>query len=93
MKYIISENRLSEVFRKFMDSQYDLTMDRITRQLISNDGEIFGDVVRGHFYYYDGGTEFYLTQMFGKDVNRLLINYLRNKFPGLDVHSYVFGFS
>jgi hypothetical protein len=87
MKYTISESRLTDIFKNFMDSQYDLEYHHETREFIDKDGEIFGYIMGvGHqFYYLDYSTEYSLNEMFGEITPELLFNYLKEEFPEVGI--------
>jgi hypothetical protein len=87
MRYTISESRLTDIFKNFMDSQYDLEYHHKTREFIDKDGEIFGYIMGvGHqFYYSDYSTEYSLNEMFGDITPEILFNYLKKRFPEVDI--------
>jgi hypothetical protein len=85
MEYTISENRLRKLFVNYMDSQYDLKSNRITREFVGKDGEVFGGIINNHFYYADYPTEYSLNEMFGELTNELLLHYLRERFPDITI--------
>jgi len=85
MKYIISENRLQNIFDIFMDSQYGLTYNPKNREFRTERGSIFGDFWEQRFLYAYLSDEGYLKAMFGDDVNKLLLTYLRKKFPEVGI--------
>ena len=92
MEYTISENRLRNLFVNFMDSQYDLSYDKSTREFVGKDGEIFGYLLFNsmeykskNFYYGDYKTEYSLNEMFGELTNELLLYYLRERFPDVNI--------
>jgi hypothetical protein len=49
------------------------------------DGETFGDLIKGRFYYGSYSTEYYLNVMFGDITNDLLDDYLRKRFPDIGI--------
>ena len=94
MKYIISEGRLEDLFEKYMNSNFDLKYNPKTREFRSRvgekfgemyDGETFGDLINGRFYYGSYSTEYFLNTMFGDITNDLLDDYLRKRFPDIDI--------
>jgi hypothetical protein len=85
MKYIISESRLGYIFEKFMDSNFDLKYNPKTKEFRSRVGETFGDLINGRFYYGSYSKEFFLNNMFGDITNDLLNDYLRKRFPDIDI--------
>ena len=85
MEYTISENRLRNLFVNFMDSQYDLSYDKSTREFVGKDGEVFGLTIQHQFYYADYPTEYTLNEMFGELTNELLVHYLRERFPDVRI--------
>jgi hypothetical protein len=89
MKYIIRESMVSNVFKNYMNSQYDLKYNHNTREFINvNNGEIFGYIFsRGKFYHYDYSQELFLEGLFGPNMNKLLLDYLNERFPEVDIRS------
>jgi hypothetical protein len=89
MKYIIRESMVSNVFKNYMNSQYDLKYNHNTREFINvNNGEIFGYILGGgKFYHYDYSQELFLEGMFGSNMDKLLLNYLIEKFPEVDIRN------
>jgi hypothetical protein len=92
MKYIIRESRLEYLFEKFMDSTFDLRYNPKTHEFRSRLGESFGDLINGRFYYGSYSTEYFLNveprmleRMFGDITNDLLYDYLRKRFPDIDI--------
>ena len=85
MKYIISEGRLEDLFEKFMDLNFDLRYNPKTHEFRSRLGESFGDLINGRFYYGSYSTEYFLNRMFGDITNDLLYDYLRKRFPDIDI--------
>lgn len=83
MRYIIAESRLDEIFEKYMESTYDLRYYHATREFRVKErlGEIFGDLWEQRFYYSYRSDEELLKGMFGNVTNKLLLSYLRKKFP------------
>lgn len=84
MKLIITENKLYNLFVKYMDSQYDLSYDNTTGALIDKDDNVFGYVIRGKFIHDDSLS---LEGFFGNKTNKMLKTYLNDKFPGTPIHS------
>ena len=75
-----------------MDSQYDLRYVKSTREFVDKDGEIFGyplfntmEYKSKNFYYGDYKTEYLLNGMFGELTNELLLYYLRERFPDVNI--------
>ena len=62
MKYVIRESMVQNVFKKYMDSQYELKYNHSTREFINvKDREIFGYILGGgKFYQYDYSQELFL---------------------------------
>ena len=92
MEYTISENRLRNLFVNYMDSQYELRYVKSTREFVDKDGEIFGyplfntmEYKSKNFYYGDYKTEYLLNGMFGELTNELLLYYLRERFPDVNI--------
>jgi hypothetical protein len=87
MKIIITENRLDNVFMKYMDLQHDLSYNIKTREFIDIYNNIFGYVINGIFYYNDLSTELNLEGFFGNKTNKMLKTYLRDRFPDTPIYS------
>jgi len=85
MKYIIRESRLEGLFERYMDSYFDLKYNPMTREFRSRVGDTFGDLINGRFYYGSYSTELFLNTMFGDITNDLLDDYLRKRFPDVDI--------
>jgi hypothetical protein len=88
MKYIITENRLLEIFRNFMDSQYDLSYDLKDNRyfgFVDKNGDVFGLVDDEHFYYGYFSEQGVLEGVFGDAANELLLYYLRERFPDITI--------
>lgn len=83
MRYIITESRLDKIFEKYMESTYDLHYYSESREFRVKVrwGEIFGDLWEQRFYYSYRSDEELLKGMFGNVTNKLLLDYLRKKFP------------
>ena len=87
MKYIIMESRLEDLFERYMESTYDLKFYNATREFRIKErlGRIFGDLWEQRFYYGNSLEENLLKSMFGEGTNKLLLFYLRKKFPNLEI--------
>jgi len=85
MKYIIRESRLEGLFERYMDSYFELKYNPMTREFRSRVGDTFGDLINGRFYYGSYSTELFLNTMFGDITNDLLDDYLRKRFPDVDI--------
>ena len=87
MKYIITESRLYDIFERYMESTYDLRYYSEAREFRVKVrwGHIFGDFWEQRFFYSYRSDEELLKSMFGEDVNKLLLTYLRNKFPEVGI--------
>ena len=87
MRYIITESRLQEIFDKYMESIYDLRYYSEAREFRVKVrwGEIFGDLWEQRFYYAYRSDEELLKGMFGNVTNKLLLSYLRKKFPEVGI--------
>ena len=87
MKYIISESRLQDIFDRYMELTYDLRYYSEAREFRVKVrwGNIFGDLWEQRFFYAYESEEDLLKSMFGEDVNKLLLTYLRNKFPEVGI--------
>ena len=88
MRYIITENRLQDIFDRYMESTYDLNFYYATREFRVKErlGKIFGDLWENRFYYGNSSEENSLKTMFGDGTNKLLLNYLRRKFPNIEIN-------
>ena len=89
MRYVITESRLNRVFGDYMDSQFDLYYDGSREEFITKDEEIFGymmgDMGDQFFYYGDYSTHDSLNSLFGRITDDLLLNYLRGRFPEIEI--------
>ena len=87
MRYIITESRLYDIFEKYMESTYDLHYFSFTREFRVKEilGNIFGDLWEQRFFYAYQSEEALLKAMFGDDTNKLLLTYLRKKFPEVGI--------
>jgi hypothetical protein len=85
MRYVITESRLYDIFEKYMDSQYDLKYNPTTKVFWGGNGEPFGDLIKGRFYYGSYSMEYFLNVMFGDITNDLLDDYLRKRFPDIGI--------
>ena len=87
MRYIISENRLYDIFERYMESTYDLRYYSEAREFRVKVrwGTIFGDFWEQRFFYSYQSDEEFLKSMFGDGANKLLLTYLRNKFPEVGI--------
>ena len=87
MKYIISESRLQDIFDRYMELTYDLRYYSEDREFRVKErrGYIFGDFWEQRFFYAYLSDEEFLKSMFGEDTNKLLLNYLRKKFPDIEI--------
>ena len=87
MRYIISENRLYDIFERYMESTYDLRYYSEAREFRVKVrwGTIFGDFWEQRFFYAYQSDEEFLKSMFGDGANKLLLTYLRNKFPEVGI--------
>lgn len=89
MRYVITESRLNRVFGDYMDSQFDLYYDGSREEFITKDDEIFGymmeDMGDQFFYYGDYSTHDSLNSLFDRITDDLLLNYLRERFPDIEI--------
>ena len=87
MRYIITESRLQDIFDRYMESEYDLHYYNATREFRVKErlGKIFGDFWEQRFFYGNSLEENSLKAMFGDVTNKLLLNYLRRKFPNIEI--------
>lgn len=82
MKVIITENQILEL----MDSFLNLSYNPNTREFyINNTEEVIGYKDRGGFTYAGYGKEDVIHSLFGKNTNKLLLIYLNEKFPDLNI--------
>lgn len=88
MRYIITESRLQDIFDRYMESTYDLHYYYATREFRVKErlGKIFGDLWENRFYYGNSLEENLLKAMFGDATNKLLLIYLRKKFPNVEIN-------
>ena len=87
MRYVITESRLYDIFERYMESTYDLQYYYATREFRIKErlGRIFGDFWEQRFFYAYESEEDSLKSIFGEDTNKLLLTYLRNKFPEVGI--------
>ena len=94
MRYIISENRLYDIFEKYVDSQYGLVwVKRLNQFNLPNgdpfgtifDGDPFGTIFEKHFYYADTTDKYLLRSMFGDNADKLMFTYIRKRFPNVRI--------
>ena len=87
MRYIITESRLQDIFDRYMESTYDLRYYSEAREFRDKVrwGDIFGDLWEQRFYYAYRSQEKFLKSMFGDATNKLLLTYLRKKFPDVEI--------
>ena len=85
MKYSITENRLNRVFNSYMDFEFDLTYDYNFDEFTTMKGDIFGYLVDSEFFYGFFTGEKTIHTMFGDATDELLLNYLRDRFPELEI--------
>lgn len=83
MKIIITENKLYNIFEKYMDS-YNLSFDENEREFIDKKGNRFGWMAQVIFRTKQS-TKDSLSAMFGDNVYRMLKTYLINRFPEVDI--------
>lgn len=87
MKLIISEDKLYNVFVKYMDSQMDLSYNIRSREFIDKYNQAFGWLNGTIFMYGDLYEQIKLEDFFGSKTNKMLLNYLRDRFPDTPIHS------
>lgn len=78
MKVIITESKLYNVFVKYMDSEYDLSYDIKSRWFYDKNRRPFG-WLKGTIFMYGDDTN--LEGFFGHKTSRMLLSYLRDRFP------------
>ena len=91
MRYVITESRLYDIFERYMESTYDLHYYNDTREfrMRERSGNVFGDLWEQKFYYAYRSEEELLRSMFGDATNKLLLTYLRSKFPDIKIYGVV----
>lgn len=98
MKYEINYERLKRVFHNYMEENYGLVYESHDFLIRDRDGDLFaiidnrdGDIFaiidnrNDHFYFYDTEDDNGLTGFFGDNTYELLLDYLREKFPQLEI--------
>jgi len=87
MKYVITESKLQDIFDRYMELTYDLKFYNFSREFRIKErlGSIFGDLWEQRFYYGNSLEENLLKAMFGEPTNKLLLVYLRKKFPNIEI--------
>lgn len=87
MKIIITEDKLYNTFSKFMDSEYNLAYNIRSREFIDKNNRPLGWLKGTNFFYGELSDEEFLEGYFGSKTNKLLLTYLRDKFPDLSIHT------
>ncbi len=96
MKYTIDQDRLQKVFNRYMDEQINIGYDETEREFYykENTEEVFGYTGSfsrniNKFYYTDDEVRSKIEGLFGgiTTSSELLINYLNQKFPELNINS------
>lgn len=87
MKLIITENKLYSVFVKYMDSQMDLSYNIRSKEFIDKNNKSFGWLNGHQFLYGELSDELSLKGFFGSKTNKMLLTYLRDRFPDTTIHS------
>ena len=86
MKFIIQESKLYGVFKKYMDSQYDLRYIDEGGKFVDKYGDMFGYIFDDHFYYISAKRQNELYSLFGWGTsNELLFYYLQKRFPDMKI--------
>jgi len=85
MKYIVEQDRMDRFFNRYMDYFYDLKCKHEYREFRDRYNKTFGFIDKKVFYYATYRLENEMMEMFGKDVNDKLFNYLSNRFPDLNL--------
>lgn len=85
MRYIITESRLEDIFDRYMELTYDLKYYPKSREFKLPSGSVYGDLYERRFFYAYDSDEELLKGMFGNNTTKLLLSYLRNKFPELGI--------
>ena len=81
MKIIITENKLYNAFVIYMDSQYDLSYNIRSRDFIDKNNHPFGWLKGTVFMYGEMSDQLNLEGYFGDRTSKLLLMYLRDRFP------------
>ena len=101
MKIIINENRLYNIFSKYMEDKFgELSIDEydeITYKDSNGDDSPFGYIqhVRSEgkfifYFYYNGRSEKSIQSMFGDQWDNLLLKYLQERFPTYHIEDFQF---
>ena len=87
MKVIITEDKLYKVFSDFIDSEYDLSYNIRSREFIDKDNHAFGWLKGTVFMYGEMSDQLGLEGYFGNKTSKLLLMYLRDRFPDTPIYS------
>jgi hypothetical protein len=101
MKIIINENRLHNIFYKYMEDNFgELSIDEydeITYKDSNGDDSPFGYIQyvssEGKFifyFYFNGRMEKSIASMFGNQWDNLLLKYLQERFPAYHIEDVQF---
>lgn len=87
MEYTISENRLRKLFVNYMDSIFDLKYEDINKNFLDSHGDTFGYLQNNpkQFHFLNYKTEGTLLSLFGEMTYELLLYYLRERFPDVEI--------
>jgi len=86
MKVVITEDKLYNVFSKFMDSDYDLSYYIRSREFIDKNNHPFGWLNGTVFMYGEMSDQLNLEGYFGDKTSKLLLTYLRDRFPDAPIN-------
>lgn len=88
MKLIISENRLYNLFSKYIDSTYNLKYDREVKRFYDEDNDDeFGFISFNVFWFWDEDIKNRVESIFGENTDQFMYEYLRTKFPNVYIES------
>jgi len=86
MKVVITEDKLYNVFVKYMDSQMDLSYNIRSREFIDKYNKPFGWLKGPVFMYGELSDQRNLEDLFGNKTSRMLLSYLRDRFPDAPIN-------
>ena len=72
-------------FSKYMDKIWDLKYLPVRRDFVKTNGEIFGYISQGTFYFTTFDIDIELENWFGPTTHTMLLTYLRERFPDIDI--------
>ena len=75
-----------KAFSKYMDKNWDLKYLQVRRDFVNaTNGDIFGYVHQGTFYFTTFAIDIELEDWFGPTTHTMLLDYLRERFPDMDI--------